>query len=127
MRTLEYTIPEEYDGRPMLRIRRSGMLMNNYQYFIVDSIKLICNTGDFVNQELLQKNYSPQIMMRYSDCGGDWSNQEIGLLGEQGEYQTDVEWFKMGVHKILCVEVSVSDNVNFTIIGGRIKYSLIDR
>lgn len=124
---LDYNKYEEYDGRPMLRIRRSGMLMNNYQHFIVDRLKLVCNTGDFVNQELLQKDYSPQIMMRYSDSGGDWSNQEIGLLGEQGEYQTDVEWFKLGVHKIMCIEFSISDNVNFCILGGQIKYSLIDR
>jgi hypothetical protein len=124
---LDYNKFEEYDGRPMLRIRRSGMLMNNYQMFTVDSIKLICNTGDFVNQELLQEGYAPQIMMRYSARGGDWSNQEIGLLGEQGQYQTDVEWFKLGVHTILCVEISMSDNVNFTIVGGKIKYSLIDR
>lgn len=124
---LDYDKFEEYDGRPMLRIRRSGMLMNNYQHFVVDSIKLICNTGDFVNQSLLQEGYAPQIMMRYSDKGGDWSNQEIGLLGEQGQYQTNVEWFKLGVHTILCVEISMSDNVNFTIVGGKIKYSIIDR
>lgn len=112
---------DEYDGRPMIRMRRSGALMNNYQDFIVDGLKLICNTGDFVNASL-----NPQIMMRYSDNGGYWSNQEIGLLGRQGEYGTEVEWFNLGLHNVMTVEVSCSDPIKFAIIGGKVQYSLVD-
>lgn len=112
---------DEYDGRPMIRMRRSGCMMNNYQDFVVDGIKLICNTGDFNNANLV-----PQIMMRHTDNGGYWSNQEIGLLGKQGEYGTECEWFNLGLHNIMTVEVSCSDPVNFAIMGGKIQYSLID-
>lgn len=111
----------EYDGRTMIRMRRSGALMNNYQDFIVDGLKLICNTGDFNDANLL-----PQVMMRYSDNGSYWSNQEIGLLGRQGEYGTECEWFNLGLHNIMTVEVSCSDPVKFSIVGGKIQYSLID-
>lgn len=123
---LDFNKWKEYDDRPILRVRRSGMLMNNYQSYYVDGIKLVCNTGDFVNQELLQTDKAPQIMMRYSDSGSDWSNQEIGLLGKEGQYQYEVEWFNLGIHKICCVEISVSDNVNFAIMGGKIQYALVD-
>lgn len=112
---------DEYDGRPMIRMRRSGMLMNNYQQFFVDGIKLICNKGDFVDVDL-----TPQIMMRYSDQGGDWSNQIIGWLGKQGRYDWEVEWMNLGLHEVMCVEVSVSDPVSFNILGGKIQYSLCD-
>lgn len=112
----------EYDGRPMLRVRRSGMLFDNYVSFFLDNLRLICNKGDFDDPDLV-----PKIMMRYSDEGGDWSNQEMGLLGKQGQYQYDVEWFNLGLHRILCVEISVSDPVNFSIMGGKISYTLCDQ
>lgn len=112
---------DEYDGRPMIRMRRSGAMMNNYSDFIVDGLKLICNVGDFEDTNLV-----PQVMMRYTDNGGYWSNQEIGLLGHQGQYGVECEWFNLGLHNIMTVEVSCSDPVNFAIMGGKIQYSLID-
>lgn len=112
---------DEYDGRPIIRLRRSGMLMNNYQDYCVDGLKLICNSGDFVNPNLV-----PRIMMRYNDNGGAWSNQEIGLLGRQGQYGYEVEWFNLGLHNVMCIEFSCSDPINFCILNGKIQYSLID-
>lgn len=111
----------EYDGRPMIRIRRSGMMMTDYKDYIVDSIKLICNNGDHTDITL-----SPKIMLRYCDNGGEWSNQELGLLGKQGQYNFETEFYNLGLHNIMSIEVSVSDPVNFAILGGKIRYSVID-
>lgn len=113
---------DEYDSRPMIRMRRSGMLINNYQQFFIDNIKLICNTGDFEDNEL-----NPRIMMRYSDKGGEWSNQEIGLLGQSGRYDYDVTFYNLGLHSIFCIEFSMSDPINFVIVNGTIQHSLCDR
>lgn len=124
---LDFNKWKEYDDRPIIRLRRSGMLMNNYQKFFIDGIKLVCNTGDFNNQELLQEGKAPQLMLRYSEQGGPWSNQKLGFMGKQGQYQYDVNWYKLGLHSICAVEVSISDNVNFALLGGKIQYSLIDR
>ena len=112
---------DEYDGRPIIRMRRSGAMMDSYNQFIVDAIKLICNTGDFNDANLV-----PQIMMRWSDNGGWWSNQEIGLLGRQGEYGTEVEWFNLGINTVMNIEFSCSDPVDFCIVGGKIVYKEID-
>lgn len=113
---------EEYDGRPMVRIRRSGMMMNNFSDYIVNSVRLIANLGDFDNA-----NLNPKIMMRYSESGGNFSNQEIGTLGNQGRYDWVIEWWKLGLHNICSLEFSCSDPVNFAILGAKISYSLIDR
>lgn len=113
---------DEYDGRPMLRVRRSGMLFDNYVSFFLDNLRLVCNKGDFDDPDIV-----PKIMMRYCDEGGAWSNQEMGLLGKQGQYGYDVEWYNLGLHRIMCVEVSVSDPVNFAIMGGKIQYTLCDQ
>lgn len=112
---------DEYDGRPIIRLRRSGMLMNNYQDFFVDGIRLICNSGDFDNSSL-----TPHVMMRYSDSGGAWSNQELGLMGKQGRYDYELEWFNLGLHNVMCIEFSCSDPVNFVMLNGKIQYTLCD-
>lgn len=111
----------EFDGRPIVRIRRSGAMVSSFNSFIVDGIKLICNTGDFKDPTLL-----PQIMMRWSDQGGAWSNQEIGLLGRQGEYGTVVDWYNLGIVTVMNMEFSCSDPVDFAIIGAKIQYKEID-
>lgn len=111
----------EYDGRPIIRMRRSGAMMDSYNQFIVDGIKLICNTGDFNDANII-----PQIMMRWSDNGGAWSNQEIGLLGRQGEYGTIVEWYNLGINTVMNIEFSCSDPVDFCIVGAKITYKEID-
>lgn len=111
----------EYDGRPIIRVRRSGAMQTDFDPFIVDGIKLICNTGDFENA-----NLNPQIMMRYCENGGWWSNQEMGLLGLQGEYGTVVEWFNLGIHTVMNMEFSCSDPVDFSIMAAKINYKGID-
>jgi hypothetical protein len=111
----------EHDDRPIVRMRRSGAMSDSFNQFIVDGIKLICNTGDFENANLV-----PQIMMRYADKGGAWSNQEIGLLGKQGEYGTEVEWFNLGIHTVMTLEISCSDPVDFAIMAAKIQYLEVD-
>lgn len=116
----------EYDNRPIIRIRRSGAVMTNYQHFIVDSVELICNNGDFSDIELSEASLNPKIMMRYSDKGSEWSNQEMALLGKEGEYDYNCLWYNLGLHKIMNIEFSCSDPVNFIIVNGTIRYSIID-
>lgn len=124
---LDYNKWKEYDDRPIIRLRRSGMMLNNYHKFFIDGIKLICNTGDFKNQQLLQEDKAPHVMLRWSEKGGPWSNQRLGGIGKQGEYSYQVDWYKLGLHSICAVEISISDNVNFALLGGKIQYSLVDR
>ena len=95
--------------------------MDSYNQFIVDGIKLICNTGDFNDANLV-----PQIMMRWSDQGGPLSNQEIGLLGRQGDYGTIVEFFNLGIFTVMNMEFSCSDPVDFCIVSAKIQYHQID-
>jgi hypothetical protein len=65
-------------------------------------------------------------MMRYADKGGAWSNQEIGLLGRQGEYGTEVEWFNLGIFSVATIEISCSDPVDFAIMAAKIQFKEID-
>ena len=67
-------------------------------------------------------------VVRYWICnnGGPWSNQEIGLLGREGEYGTLVEWFNLGINTVMNIEFSCSDPVDFCIIGAKIQYKEID-
>ena len=112
---------DEYDDRPIVRVRRSGMVLSNYNDYYVDRVRLFCNTGDFDDP-----NLQPQIMMRFSECGGPWSDEEIGTLGLQGQYDTEVEWFNLGIHNVMCIEVSCSDPINFAIVSAKIQFEQVD-
>ncbi len=54
----------------------------------------------------------PQIMMRYSDDGGNtWSDELWRDMGKVGKYRTRVKWNKLGRSRDRVYEVSVSDPV----------------
>lgn len=112
---------DEYDARPIIRVRRSGMVLSNYNDYYVDRVRLFCNTGDFDNVNLV-----PKIMMRYCDHGGAWANEEMGMLGNQGHYNWEVEWFNLGIHNVMTLEFSCSDPVNFAIIAAKIQHEEVD-
>lgn len=112
---------EEYDGRPMIRMRRSGALYNNYSPFYADAVHLVINNGDFLNNSI-----SPRIMLRYAWDNGEWSNEECGLLGQIGEYGYNTDWYTLGSGKVLTLEISCSDPVNFAILNGKIQSTVMD-
>ena len=111
----------EYDGRPIVRIRRSGMLLDNGQNFYLDGIKLICNSGDFRNP-----NLEPKVMLRTCNCGGEWDNQEQGLLGKIGQYDYEVEWFNRGIFSLCTLELSCSEDCFFSILNAKISHTICD-
>ena len=66
----------------------------------------------------------PQVMMRYSDTGGNvWSNELWRAWGKIGEYATRTIWRRLGRFgpRGRVFEVSFSDPVNWVITGARIN------
>jgi len=60
----------------------------------------------------------PQIMLRYSDDGGNtWSSELWEPLGKKGEYLTEVKWEQLGDSKERIFEVKVTDAVEVEILG----------
>lgn len=107
----------EYDNLPIVRTRTSGVILNDFSTFYVSYLRLVCNNG-----QLSDPNIVPQVAMRYSWDGSIWSDQVIGLVGEQGQYFYDTEWWNLECGKILSIEFKCSDDFNFCILTSKITY-----
>lgn len=57
----------------------------------------------------------PQIMMRYTDDGRNWSNWLYRSLGEIGEYSTRVKWNKLGMSRNRVYQIRVTDACFFQV------------
>lgn len=64
----------------------------------------------------------PQVMLRYSDDGGyTWSSEKWRDLGKIGEFKTRARWNRLGSFRQRVLEVSISDPVRRTIMGGYVE------
>lgn len=104
----------EYDGLPIVRRRRSGVILEDFSPFYCESFKLIMNNGQVPVEDL-----NPEIAMRYSWNGSDWSDQEIGLTGTMGRYDWNTQWWTLGYGEILTIEITTTAPFGFAIIGAK--------
>ena len=109
---------KEHDELPIVRTRRGGALYADNSPFYVDSLNITFNSGDFNDPEL-----DPEVMMRYSTDGNDWTDREVGLMGAMGQYDHDCTWWNLGLCKYLTIEVSCSSPVEFDILSAKINAS----
>ena len=113
---MDANVWHEYDGLVMVRRRKSAVIYNDFSPWYCNNFRLICNNG-----QVMDPNLNPQVTMSFTWDGSTWSDQVIGLTGEIGRYDWKTEWWNLGYGEILTVEVSCSDEYNFTIIGAKIQ------
>lgn len=106
----------EFDGLPIVRRRRSGVILEDFSPFYCTHLKLIMNNGQVPVLDL-----NPEIMMRYSWNGSDWSDQVSGLSGFKGNYNWETEWWNLGYGEILTVEISTSEPFGFAIVSAKVQ------
>jgi hypothetical protein len=64
----------------------------------------------------------PQIMLQYSDDGGEtWSNEHWTDSGEKGKYKTRVLWRRLGYSRDRVFKVAVTDPVKSNIVGATVQ------
>ena len=106
----------EWDDLPIVRRRRSGVILQDFSPFYCNSLKLIMNNGDVPIVD-----FNPEVLMRFSWNGSDWSDQVSGLVGFQGNYNWNTEWWNLGFGEILTVEISTSAPFGFAIVGAKVQ------
>lgn len=108
----------EWDGLCIVRLRRGGALYSDNSPFYCDALNITFNNG-----QIDIPNFDPRVMMRYSTDGGNWTDMEVGLLGEIGRYDHQTTWWNLGLCRYLTIEVSCSDPVDFAIVSAKINAS----
>jgi len=105
---------DEYteDGDTITRIRRSKSIhgddkaIRHYSLWV----DMEEGTGDFTTTD-------PQIIMRFRDDGGLWSNNKLRSIGAKGKYKTRVIWRMLGRSRDRVYELKLADPVKAVLIG----------
>lgn len=106
----------EWDGLCMVRLRRGGALYSDNSPFYCDAITVTLNNGQIDNPVI-----DPDVMMRYSTDGNDWSDMELGSMGAMGRYEHQTTWWNLGMCRFMTIEISCSDPVDFAIVSAKIN------
>lgn len=71
---------------------------------------------------------SPEILLRISRDGGHtWGNPISAYSGKVGEYLTRVRWNRLGAARDAVFEISVTNNVDITILDAYLDYEIGNR
>lgn len=108
----DYNKWTEHDGRPIIRLRRGGATINGCTPFFCDNVVFLLSNG-YGNR--LDPSVRPKVMFRYSFNGTTMSNERVGYMGRQGEYNFMTVFPRLGRGCVLNMELSCSENIDFTI------------
>lgn len=124
---------EEHDGKPILKMRRGGVLTSNDQPFFIDSLELICNQGqhdtkfcNLLTGELAQPvdpEANPRVSIRYSWDGGVFSDYEDAYLGKVGDYDWETVFYGLGFGKFFTLEISTTEKIPFSIQNMKLNWA----
>lgn len=112
----------DWDRKPIVRIRRGGIISNDNKHFYINNIEFHMNNGqsDYVNMN----NEPMRIGLSYSVDGATWTDKELVEVGGQGDYDWDAIFYNLGLGKYFAVEVSCSDNCPFGLYNMTIQFDL---
>lgn len=104
----------QYDNSPIVRKRTSGAMITDRQLFSIDELRLFIDTN--------RQHGKVSVRYRYSD--GNWSSYETIDTGT--DHLNKLSIWNLGVSDMFTVETVYSDDTPFAILGGEVKYSIID-
>lgn len=108
------------DGVPIISQAISCTQFENYNYKFIDKLGIMMDFG--VGIDGSGQGINPEIMMRFSIDGGyTWSNETTASIGDIGVYPTELFWNRLGKCRSIIFELTISDPVKRTILGGYLK------
>lgn len=112
------------NGTPILRKAVSSTQFANYSRATLDRLVLMMNTGVGL---VTGQGSDPKIMLRVSTDGGKtWGYEETQPIGSQGDYLQEVFWTSLGYGRTFIIEITVSDPIQFAIVGAYINSTIGD-
>lgn len=108
----------EHDDKPILRLRRGGVIYSDQSHFYINAIEVNINNGQY--SEDFYKEQA-KLMMRFTADGSNWSDLEYVDIGYTGEYDYDAIFYNFGIAKVFTIELSCSDNIPFALYNIKIN------
>ncbi len=110
----------EDNGKPIRRARRAPHISSEQERIFHYKLQLDLEVGDGPIPPLQDgagNARDPQIMLRWSDDGGEtWSNEHWIGAGQAGTFKTRAVWNRLGLARDRVYEVAVTDPIAWRII-----------
>ena len=75
--------------------------------------------------DVLVQGYDPQVMLRWSDDGGQtWTQPLLAAAGKVGEYSTRVIWRRLGQARDRVFEIVISDPVEAVLVSAYVDVNV---
>ena len=130
---MDENVFEEHDGRPILKMRRGGVMVNDCSPFFIDAVELVCNQGQqsttFANiatgalEQPVDGELNPRVAVRYSWDGATFSDYEDCYLGRVGNYEWTTTLWQLGFGKYFTIEISTTEKIPFAIENLKVEWS----
>lgn len=121
---MDANVYTEHDERPILKMRRGGVLTSNDCPFYIDMLKLITNNGQHsFNDQYGNLELNPRVSFRYSWDGATWSDYEDAMCGKIGQYDYETILYGCGLGKFFTLEVSTTEPIPFSIQNLQINWT----
>ena len=111
----------EHDNTPILRLRRGGVIHSSQTPFVMNSVQIETNNGDYENIRPTQA----RLMMRFTADGSVWSDLEWVDIGAVGDYDYDCIFYNFGIARVFSLELSCSDNIPFALYDLKIDADVV--
>ena len=115
-----HEMSEDYfdeNGVNIIRERTTPHISSNGNRLIYRSLTLDVFAGNTLKQD-----FTPKIMVDWSDDGGkSWSRERHQSVGRVGEYDTRVKLFNLGMARNRVFRIRVSDPIYWSISGASLE------
>lgn len=114
----------EHDERPILKVRRGGVLTSNDCPFYIDMAEIVVNNGQHsFNDQYTNLEMNPRLSIRYSWDGSTWSDYEDYYLGKIGSYDYSTTVYQLGMGKYFTLEISSTEPIPMAIENLKVSFS----
>jgi len=109
------------DGSTMYRGGVSAPISDGLSRVLINSFVLDAEVG-----RTASATSSPQIMCRVARDGETFGNERWRSLGAQGNYKARPVWRNLGIGRKQMIEIGVTDDVEFKIMGAELEADMLD-
>ena len=107
----------ETESVPLIRIRQTPVILNNYQNFTLDEVGVEMNCGTIDDYDV-----NPKVQLEVSEDGGyTYGNTILEECGKTGQYFYRVRFLNLGMQRLCVIKLTFSEDMDLTLTNSSIR------